>query len=429
MSTVVIVGTQWGDEGKGMVVDIFSQKADLIVRFQGGNNAGHTVVVGDQKTILHLLPSGILHAGKRCLVGNGVVIDPAVLVKEIENLAAKGRKLTPDDLVLSSRAHVILPFHTKIDMLNEKAKGKDAIGTTGRGIGPCYQDKAARLGLRLGDFLNPEVFRNWLDTVSPEKNFLIENYFGDEKLDPDAIFAEYGALADKLRPFAGNTQQILAQAVEAGKNILFEGAQGCLLDIDHGTYPFVTSSNTTAGAACTGAGIGPTMIDTIVGITKAYTTRVGAGPFPTELTDEAGIHLQQKGVEYGSTTGRPRRCGWLDTVILNYARQVNGLTGFVITKLDVLDGLKTLKICTGYEIDGDRLAGFPERLSDLEKCRPIYEELPGWSGTVTACRKMSDLPDNARRYLDRITELTGLSFYIVSVGPGREETILIEEVY
>ena len=429
MSNVVIVGTQWGDEGKGMVVDIFSEQADLIVRFQGGNNAGHTVVINGEKTIVHLLPSGVLHPNKRCVIGNGVVVDPKVLVEEVDKLAAKGRNLTPEDLVVSGRAHVILPQHREIDRLSELKKGEEAIGTTGRGIGPCYQDKAARHGLRFSDFADPEAFRAYLERYLPEKNHMMSCYFDGAELSVDAIYDEYIVFSKRLAPHVANTQRLLARELKAGKNVLFEGAQGCLLDIDHGTYPFVTSSNTTAGAVCTGAGVGPTAIHKVIGITKAYTTRVGAGPFPTELNDEIARHLQDHGAEFGSTTGRPRRCGWLDAVVLDYAREVNGLTGLVITKMDVLDGLKTIRICTGYTIDGEPVDGFPQTIAELERCRPVYEDLPGWEGTVSTCRKLSDLPANARRYLDRITELTELDPYIVSVGPGREETILIKDAF
>ena len=428
MSNIVIVGTQWGDEGKGKIVDLLAEFADIVVRFQGGNNAGHTMVVDGEQFISHLVPSGILQ-GKTCLLGNGMVVDPEVLVEELDNLNTKGIDVGPDRLKISEKAHIIMPYHKHIDLARENMKGGQKIGTTGRGIGPCYEDKATRIGVRFVDLLDPKEFAEKIKTILEEKNFYLEHFFSAETLDPANIIDQYKGYADRLSPHIINISIVMNQAIRENKQILFEGAQGTHLDIDHGTYPFVTSSNTVSGNACCGAGIGPKEITGVVGIVKAYTTRVGSGPFPTELFDEIGDKIQKKGAEFGATTGRKRRCGWLDTVILRNAARLNGLTGLVITKLDVLDGLEDLKICTGYEYSGKIVRDFPASLNILGSCKPVYEILPGWPEDISDIRKLEDLPENAKKYLNRIEELTETPIDMVSVGPGREETIIINNPF
>ena len=396
MSNIVIVGTQWGDEGKGKIVDLLAEYADMVVRFQGGNNAGHTMVVNGEQFISHLVPSGILQK-KTCLIGNGVVVDPSVLVEELDKLKNKGIDVGPNLLKISEKAHVIMPYHKQIDLARERMKGDQKIGTTGRGIGPCYEDKASRRGIRFVELIDAEVFKETVHAVLEEKNFYLKHYLSVEPLDPESIVDQYQGYAERLAPHVVNISIVMNQAVKAGKQILFEGAQGTHLDIDHGTYPFVTSSNTVSGNACCGAGIGPKEITGVIGIVKAYTTRVGRGPFPTELFDEIGDTIQKKGAEFGATTGRKRRCGWLDTVLLRNAARLNGLTGLVITKLDVLDGLTSLKICTGYEYNGETLDDFPAALKTLVACKPVFETLPGWSKTypvfenLRICRRMQDV--------------------------------------
>ena len=424
MSNIVIVGTQWGDEGKGKIVDLLAEFADIVVRFQGGNNAGHTMVVDGKQFISHLVPSGILQ-GKTCLLGNGMVVDPEVLVEELDNLNNKGIDVGPDRLKISEKAHIIMPYHKHIDLARENMKGDQKIGTTGRGIGPCYEDKATRRGVRFVDLLDPKEFAEKVKTILKEKNFYLENFFSAKTLDPVSIIDQYKGYADRLSPHVINISIVMNQAIKENKQILFEGAQGTHLDIDHGTYPFVTSSNTVSGNACCGAGIGPKEINGVVGIVKAYTTRVGSGPFPTELFDEIGDKIQKKGAEFGATTGRKRRCGWLDTVLLRNAARLNGLTGLVITKLDVLDGLEDLKICTGYEYNGKIIRDFPASLKMLGSCKPIYEVLPGWPEDISDVRKLQDLPENAKNYLNRIEKLVETPIDIISVGPGREETIVV----
>jgi adenylosuccinate synthase len=428
VSNIVIVGTQWGDEGKGKIVDLLAEFADIVVRFQGGNNAGHTMVVDGEQFISHLVPSGILQ-GKTCLLGNGMVVDPGVLVEELDNLNSKGIDVGPDKLKISEKAHIIMPYHKAIDLARENMKGDQKIGTTGRGIGPCYEDKATRRGIRFVDLLDPKDFEDKVKTILEEKNFYLKQYCSAETLDPSGIIDQYKGYADRLSPHVINISIVMNQAIRENKQILFEGAQGTHLDIDHGTYPFVTSSNTVSGNACCGSGIGPKEISGVVGIVKAYTTRVGSGPFPTELFDEIGDKIQKRGAEFGATTGRRRRCGWLDTVLLRNAARLNGLTGLVITKLDVLDGLEDLKICTGYEHNGKIIRDFPASLKILGSCKPVYEVLPGWMEDISDIRKIEDLPKNARHYLDRIAELTETPIDIVSVGPGREETILIKNPF
>lgn len=428
VANVIIVGTQWGDEGKGKIVDLLAENADMVVRFQGGNNAGHTMVVRGEQFICHLIPSGILQ-DKTCIIGNGVVVDPAVLLKEIDALVAKGVDVGPQKLKICEKAHVIMPYHRQVDNAREQFKGDKKIGTTGRGIGPAYEDKATRRGIRFVDLLDPAVFGEKVETIVDEKNFYLKNYLSAETLDPKEIIEEYHTYARRLAPHVTNISVVINDAIKAGRQILFEGAQGTHLDIDHGTYPFVTSSNTLAGNACCGAGVGPKKIDAVIGIVKAYTTRVGQGPFTAELFDDIGDRIQQKGSEFGATTGRRRRCGWLDAVILRNSVRLNGLTGLAITKLDVLDGLESLQICTGYEYQGEILEHFPASLKVLAECKPVYETLPGWSENISAISKLEDLPQNVRNYLDRIAELTQTPIDIISVGPDREKTIVLENPF
>jgi len=425
MSNVVIVGAQWGDEGKGKIVDLFTSWADAVVRYQGGANAGHTLVVGGVKTVLHLVPSGILHAGKRCYIGNGLVVDPDALVEEIELLKARGLLQDPQQLIVSENAHVILPYHKRIDAGREKANGgKAAIGTTGRGIGPAYEDKVARRGIRIRDLARPKTLREKLAARLIEANAQIQA-LGQEPVELEQILALALAQGEKILPYVGDVSRAVAHEIEKGKAVLFEGAQGTLLDVDHGTYPFVTSSNTVAGYAVVGSGLGPTAIDQVIGITKAYTTRVGNGPMPTELSDATGERLRTVGAEFGATTGRPRRCGWLDALVLRYAARVNGLSGLALTKLDVLSGIDTLKIATGYELaDGKTTQEFPNDLEVLAEARPLYEELPGWKEPLGDLREYSELPDNARRYIERVEQLVGVEAIAVSVGADRAQTIV-----
>ena len=428
MANIVIIGTQWGDEGKGKIVDLLAEFADMVVRFQGGNNAGHTMVVNGEQFISHLVPSGILQK-KVCLIGNGMVVDPAVLIEELDYLSSKDIDVGPDKLKISEKAHIIMPYHKQIDLAREKMKGDNKIGTTGRGIGPSYEDKASRRGIRFIELLDREAFRDKVDTILEEKNFYLKNYLSSETLDSKDIINQYNRYAERLAPYVVNISVIINQAIKANKQILFEGAQGTHLDIDHGTYPYVTSSNTVAGNACSGAGVGPKEISGVLGIVKAYTTRVGKGPFPTELFDEIGDTIQKNGEEFGATTGRKRRCGWLDTVILKNAVRLNGLTGLAITKLDVLGGLKSLKICTGYEYEGKILHDFPASLKVLAACQPIYETLPGWPENISDIRKIEDLPENTKNYLNRIKELTETPIQIVSVGPARDKTIIVNHPF
>jgi adenylosuccinate synthase len=430
MANVVIVGTQWGDEGKGKVVDIYAENADVIARFQGGNNAGHTLVVGGKQTILHLIPSGILHAGKLCIIGNGVVVDPPVLLEEMDTL--KNRGLLPDStrLLVSEKAHIIMPYHRRIDVARESHGVGKKIGTTGRGIGPAYEDKIARVGIRLCDLLDDEVFREKLDRNVEEKNFYLTKLFAEEPLDRNAIYEEYRGYAERLRPYATDCSLVMQRQIDQRKRILFEGAQGTHLDIDHGTFPYVTSSNTVAANACCGTGVGPSSIHSVVGICKAYTTRVGEGPFLTELKDETGAKLQQVGQEFGATTGRKRRCGWLDMVLIRQSVRVSGITGIALTKLDVLTGIEKLKICIGYKTEKEEFtASVPANLRDLSRCRPIYVEMDGWTEDIRGARRISDLPLDARRYIERIEELSGVSLVLVSVGPDRDETIIINNPF
>jgi adenylosuccinate synthase len=414
---------QWGDEGKGKAVDYLTQFADIVVRFQGGNNAGHTVVVDGKQTILHLIPSGILHAGKTCIIGNGTVVDPKVLIEELETVLAAGYD-AESRLFLSETAHLIMPWHKLLDHAQEAFRGNNRIGTTGRGIGPAYADKADRLGIRAGELVDPELFEKKLDAVLPYKNMLLQKCFDVAPLKKDDVLREFRAYADRLRPLVADTVPMVTNALDQGKRVVFEGAQGAMLDIDHGTYPYVTSSNTVAGGVCPGAGVGPRDIGVVVGIVKAYTTRVGEGPFPTELTDDLGETLRRVGHEFGATTGRPRRCGWLDAVQLRRALRISGTTAIILTKADVLSAVDEVKICTAYEIDGERTDIFPALTGKLERVKPIYETHEGWKSDLTECRSWDDLPVEAQRYFARIEELLGVPVAVVSVGPDREQTIV-----
>ncbi len=430
MSSVVVVGTQWGDEGKGKIVDLLTRYADCIVRFQGGNNAGHTLIVDGEKFVFHIIPSGILYENKRCMIGNGVIIDPGVLLGEINELNEKGLLITPDRLIISENAHLIMPYHQGMDHAKEASldAGKK-IGTTGRGIGPCYMDKVGRTGIKIGDLLDEPLFRDKLQANVEEMNFILTTKYKSAPVSFDTIYSEFQSFAEQLTPFIANVSVELDLARKSGKHILFEGAQGTQLDIDHGTYPFVTSSNTIAGNACNGSGFGPAHIDSVIGILKAYTTRVGEGPFPTELFDSVGKELQDKGGEVGATTGRKRRCGWLDGVVATDATRLNGLTGLAITKLDVLSGQKTLKVATSYDLDGQKLAAMPSNINQAARVTPVYEEMPGWNEDITAIRDFDELPVKAKDYVKRIEDFTGVEPVIVSVGPDRDETMLLKNPF
>ncbi len=422
MANTVIIGAQWGDEGKGKIVDMLSARSRAIVRFQGGNNAGHTIKVQGQETILHLIPSGILHEGTICLVGNGVVLDPEVFLQEVDQLAQRGIDVSPARLGISKKTHLILPYHKSLDKAREAKRAGRKIGTTGRGIGPCYEDKAARVGLRAGDLCNPELVRSKVTHALEEKNILLRAY-NFEPLDPGAVIDGLLALAPRLTPYLTEVEDRLQEVQQKGGDILFEGAQGVHLDIDHGTYPFVTSSNTVAGNAAAGCGIAPSALTRVVGIVKAYTTRVGSGPFPTELLDDTGSYLRTEGHEFGATTGRPRRCGWLDAVVLRESVRLNGLTDIALTKLDVLQNLPVLQICVAYEYHGRRLEYPPQEEGGLGEVTPVYEELPGFDEDISGCTTYADLPDNVRAYISRIEALAGVRISLVSVGPDRRQTI------
>jgi adenylosuccinate synthase len=429
MSNVVVVGTQWGDEGKGKIVDLLASRADLVVRFQGGNNAGHTLVVGGRKTICHLIPSGILHDDKKCMIGNGVVVDPEVLLQEMDTLNDQGIRFTPERFSLSEKAHLIMPYHKAVDIAREAAKGKDKIGTTGRGIGPCYEDKSGRRGIRVLDLLDAKALEMKIRENLEEKNFLLTRFLNAGALEFQPIFDACMKMAERLRPYISDVSIKVDMATRDGKKILFEGAQGTHLDIDHGTYPFVTSSNPIAGSVCAGVGVGPDKLHHILGIVKAYTTRVGSGPFPTELNDETGEYIQKKGAEFGATTGRKRRCGWVDLVMLKDSIRYNGLTSLSITKLDVLSGLATIKVCVAYELDEKIIDHMPASLERLARCVPVYEEMPGWKDDISGAQNIKQLPAAARDYLKYIEEKTGVPMSIVSVGPNREETIELMDLF
>ncbi|MCR8642982.1 adenylosuccinate synthase [Paenibacillus sp. N1-5-1-14] len=427
MSTVVVVGTQWGDEGKGKITDYLAESAEVVARYQGGNNAGHTILIGDKKYKLHLIPSGIFYDKKECVIGNGMVINPAALIEEIAYIHTNN--FSTDNLRISDRAHVIMPYHLLLDGLEEDSKGDNKIGTTRKGIGPCYMDKAARNGIRIADLMDAEEFERRLRTVLVEKNRIIESVYGAKGLDADSILAEYLGYAEQLRKYVTDTSVVLNDAIDNGKRVLFEGAQGVMLDIDQGTYPYVTSSNPTAGGVCIGSGVGPTKIHQIIGVAKAYTTRVGDGPFPTELNNEIGEFIREKGHEYGTTTGRARRVGWFDSVVVRHARRVSGITGLSLNSIDVLSGLETVKICTGYLYKGQVIDHYPASLKQLAECEAVYEELPGWSEDITGARSLEDLPENARHYVERVSQLTGIPISIFSVGRNREQTNQIRPIY
>ena len=429
MANVAVIGAQWGDEGKGKVVDLFTHDADIVVRFQGGNNAGHTLVVNGKKTVLHLVPSGALHADKLCVIGNGVVVDPEVLLDEIRSLKKKGYFLNDSWLQVSEEAHLIMPYHKAIDQARERLRGKGKIGTTGRGIGPAYEDKVARIGIRFVDLLEEETFREKLRYNIEEKNIYLKAILKEKTLNFKAIHDAYCGYREKLKKYVTNTPLLLDTAIKAGKRVLFEGAQGTLLDVDHGTYPFVTSSNTAIGGVCTGAGVSPRHIHQIIGISKAYTTRVGSGPFPTELMGREGEKLKQEGDEFGATTGRPRRCGWFDAVGVRHAVRLNGITGIALTKLDVLTGFKKIKICTAYRSNGETYREFPSSLRVLESAEPVWEEMEGWKEPISGARELSDLPANAQRYVQRLEELLDTKMVLVSVGPGRDQTIMLKNPF
>lgn len=425
---VVILGTQWGDEGKGKIVDLLTEQADAVVRFQGGHNAGHTLVIGGQKTVLHLIPSGVLRAGVQCLIGNGVVLSPEALLKEIDTLEDSGVPVQ-DRLKISAACPLIQPYHVALDQAREARRGENKIGTTGRGIGPCYEDKAARRALRLGDLRDPARFGSALEEVLDYHNHVLAHYYGVDTLEFSAVLDEALAHGERLMPMMADVTSLLHEYRKTQARLLFEGAQGSLLDIDHGTYPFVTSSNTTAGGTATGSGFGPLFLDYVLGITKAYTTRVGSGPFPTELFDETGLRLAERGHEFGATTGRPRRCGWFDAVALRTAVNINSVSGLCLTKLDVLDGLEEISVCVGYTNDAGETVANPIDAVDYENLRPVYETLPGWSESTVGLKSLDALPANARAYISRLEALVGAPIDIISTGPDREETILLRHPF
>ncbi|MGM0379982.1 MAG: adenylosuccinate synthase [Bacillota bacterium] len=422
MSTLVIVGSQWGDEGKGKVIDYLSKKANVVVRGQGGNNAGHTVVVEDKKYALHLIPSGILYKDTINVIGNGVVFDPKGFLEEITSL--READIDVSKIKISKRAHVVLPYHKTLDALSEEAKGKDKIGTTKKGIGPCYMDKVERSGIRVCDLIHLDIFKKKLKKQVEKKNKIIKEIYNSELLDFEKIFDEYKEYSKKIKKFVADTTVVVNDACKKDKKVLFEGAQGSLLDIDLGTYPYVTSSHPTAGGFPVGSGIGPNKIESVLGIVKAYTTRVGKGPFVTELHGDIGEKIRVAGNEFGTTTGRPRRCGWLDTVLVNYSKRINGMTSISLMLLDVLSGLDELKICTGYDYNGEIITDYPASLEVLKECKPVYETLDGWDEDITKVEKYDDLPKNAKKYVERIEKLTGLPVDIVSIGPKRKQTIV-----
>lgn len=427
MTSVVVVGTQWGDEGKGKITDFLSANAEVIARYQGGDNAGHTIVIDGKKFKLQLIPSGIFYPEKISVIGNGVVVNPKSLVKELAYLHEEG--VSTDSLRISDRAHVILPYHIELDRLQEESKGDNKIGTTIKGIGPAYMDKAARVGIRIADLLDRDVFAERLRINLEEKNRQFTKLYDAEALSFDDIFEEYYEYGQQIKQYVTDTSVILNDALDNGKRVLFEGAQGVMLDIDQGTYPFVTSSNPVAGGVTIGSGVGPSKIDKVVGVCKAYTSRVGDGPFPTELFDEVGDRIREVGHEYGTVTGRPRRVGWFDSVVMRHSRRVSGITNLSLNSIDVLSGLDTVKICVAYDLDGERIDHYPASLEQLKRCKPIYEELPGWSEDITGVRHLDELPENARNYVRRIGELVGVRISTFSVGPDRDQTNILESVW
>ncbi|MWV46201.1 adenylosuccinate synthase [Paenibacillus sp. HJL G12] len=427
MSTVVVVGTQWGDEGKGKITDFLAESADVVARYQGGNNAGHTILIDGKKYKLTLIPSGVFYSDKVCVIGNGTVIHPAALIDEINYIHDNG--FTTNNLVISDRAHVIMPYHLVLDALEEDRKGQNKIGTTRKGIGPCYMDKAARNGIRIVDLMDAEEFEQKLRPLMQEKNNLIQQVYGGEPLDVEEVLKQYLEYAEVLRKYVKDTSVILNEAIDAGQKVLFEGAQGVMLDIDQGTYPYVTSSNPSAGGVCNGSGVGPSRIQQVIGVAKSYTTRVGDGPFPTELDNEIGHFIREKGHEYGTVTGRPRRVGWFDSVVVRHTRRVSGLTGLSLNSLDVLTGLDTVKICTGYKYRGEIITHYPASLKMLDECEAVYEEMPGWHEDITGAKTLEDLPETTRNYVKRVSELTGIPIAIFSVGRNRNQTNQILPIY
>ncbi|WP_391118709.1 adenylosuccinate synthase [Psychrobacillus sp. L3] len=427
MPSVVVVGTQWGDEGKGKITDFLSENSEVIARYQGGNNAGHTIIFGGETYKLHLIPSGIFYKDKISVIGNGMVVDPRALVKELKGLHDRG--VATENLRISNRAHVILPYHLKQDEVEEARRGANKIGTTGKGIGPAYMDKAARVGIRIADLLDYEVFKEKLERNLDEKNRMFEKFYETEGFTVEEILEEFYNYGQEIEKYVTDTSKVLNDALDEGRRVLFEGAQGVMLDIDQGTYPFVTSSNPVAGGVTIGAGVGPTKINHVVGVCKAYTSRVGDGPFPTELFDDVGNQIREVGKEYGTTTGRPRRIGWFDTVVIRHAKRVSGLTDLTVNSIDVLTGLKTVKICTAYKYKEELITEYPANLRMLAECEPVYEELPGWSKDITSCKTLDELPITARHYLERVSQLTGVPISIFSVGPDRTQTNIISSVW
>lgn len=428
MANVSVIGAQWGDEGKGKVVDVFGEHADCIVRFQGGNNAGHTIVVHGEKVILHLIPAAALHPNKTCIIGNGVVVDVEILLKEIEGLKAQGY-LKSSKLLVSDRAHAIMPYHKLIDRLREKHQNNTVLGTTGRGIGPAYADKVARLGIRCGDLLRPDYLRARITEILPEKNCLLKHFFGSEELRVDDVVEEYLRLGERLAPYVANTTEVIHEALERGDKVMLEGAQGVLLDIDHGTYPYVTSSNTISGSGSTGAGVPPSAINEVIAITKVYTTRVGAGPFPTELEDDTGELIQKVGHEFGATTGRKRRCGWLDLVALKHAKRINGFTGLALTKIDVLSCVDEVKVCVAYELDGREIKSPPASASELARVKPIYRSFPSWKVEPGSYKSFEELPQTLKDYISFIERELGVRSVLLSVGPDRDHTLTLRNPF
>jgi len=424
---IVVVGAQWGDEGKGRIVDLIAEKVDVVVRYQGGSNAGHTIVTNGQIIILHHIPSGILREGKLSVIGNGVVVDPQIFLEEIERLRAAGYKVDEENLKLSDRAHVVMPYHKQVDIAREEKMGRNRIGTTGRGIGPVYEDKVARRGIKVGDLLHPDSFSVRLRAVLEERNLYLTRVLQKEPLEFDRIFEEYIRYGEQIKGFVTDTSKLLNDLIDRKKSILFEGAQGALLDVDFGTYPYVTSSSAGSGGACTGTGVGPTKIDMVLGVAKAYTTRVGEGPFPSEVSGEIGEKLRESGGEYGSTTGRPRRCGWFDVVSLRYSVRVNGITAIALTKLDVLSKFNKIKICTAYKYRGEIIKDFPSHIEILKNCLPVYEEIDGWEKDLSDVKDIKDLPYQARVYIDRIQEAIGVPIWIVSLGASREKVLFLKD--
>lgn len=428
MACLVVVGAQWGDEGKGKIVDILTAEADVVARYQGGHNAGHTVIIGDEKFVLHLIPSGILHPGKKCVIGNGVVVDPAAFLEEVEELRQRNIPVS-GNIFISKSAHLIMPYHRALDKESEKLKGSKKIGTTGRGIGPTYADKMARVGIRVADLFDPQFFREKLEKNVEDMNFFLETLYKAPGLKADDIYAEYQGYAEKLAPFVADTTTLMNRYIGDGKKVLLEGAQGTMLDVDHGTYPFVTSSNSTAGGACTGLGISPVKIDKVLGVVKAYTTRVGEGPFVTELSDEIGAGIQTRGKEFGATTGRARRCGWFDAVVINHATAINGFSAMALTKLDVLDESPEIKVCTAYSYKGTLLKEFPSELHVLEQCKPVYKTVKGWMKDTVGVKDYNDLPPAAKDYIELLKDITQLPLDILSTGPRREETLVLGSIF